>query len=143
MNQYLEYETILKGQIGASVFALIMAVALAVMFFVLNIKFFSQDFGKISRTLINMFIIAAILGATIFFSLRIHHLNQDIQSQSYVTYHGEFNVSEYNDGYVTFKDQDETITLSGRCDLPGGKYVGTVIYSELSKHLLDWEVNTD
>ena len=143
MNQHLEYETILKGQIGASIFALVMIVALFIMLVVLNIKVFPRDLGKNDQIFVNIFVIVVILASSIVFTSHIYNLNQDIKSQSYVEYRGEFHVSEYKEKYVTFKDHEKNITLSGYCDLPGGEYVGTIIYSQSSKHLLDWEINTD
>lgn len=120
-----------------------MIIALSVMLFVLNLKVFSKDLGKIGQFLVNIFITVVILSATVFFVSGIHNINEDIECQSYITYYGEFNVSEYKEGYVTIKDQDKFITLSGRCDLPGGEYVGTIIYSQSSKHILDWEINAN
>ena len=141
MNNYLEYETILKNQIGASIFAIIMIVALSIALVIINIKVFSKDLGKLGKLLVNVFIIVIILCGAFTFISRIYNINQDIKLQSYVTYYGEFSVIEDRRGYVTLKDQGEKITLSGTCDLPGGEYVGTIIYSKSSKHLLDWGIN--
>jgi hypothetical protein len=141
MNDFLEYENILKGQIGASIFALVLIIALFAMLCVLNVKIFSQDFGPISKGLVNIFILVVIISSTVYFLFRIHYINQDINTQSYVIYRGEFIVSDYREGYVTLNDQNEAFTLSGRCDLAGGKYIGSVVYSQSSKYLLDWEID--
>ena len=139
MNTNFEYEAILKGQIGSSVFALVMIIILAAVLVVVNIKLFSKDLGKVGQTIVNVFIIIVILSSTVVFVSRIYNINQDIKSQSYVTYYGEFTVSQYKEGYVTIKDQGKNINLSGKCDLPGGEYIGTIVYSQASKHILDWE----
>ena len=93
MNTNFEYEAILKGQIGSSVFALVMIIILAAVLVVVNIKLFSKDLGKVGQTIVNVFIIIVILSSTVVFVSRIYNINQDIKSQSYVTYYGEFTVS--------------------------------------------------
>ena len=136
-----EYEYILQEQISASVFVLVICAVLAVAFVFLNRKKFFEDLGKWGRALVNVFIIVAVVSATVHFSLRIYRLNQDIQDQSYITYYGEFYVSEYKEGSVTLTEGEDKITLSGKCDLPGGEHKGTIVYSKRSKHLVDWSAS--
>ena len=133
-----EYEHILQEQISASVFVLVICAVLAVVFVLLNRKKFLDDLGKWGKALVNIFIVIAVVSATVHFSLRIYRLNQDIQDQSYITYYGEFYVSEYKEGSVTLSEGEDKITLSGKCDLPGGTYKGTIVYSKRSKYLVDW-----
>ena len=143
MDRHIEYEKILEDQILGSVFALILVFVLAIVLLVVNIKLFSKDLGAIGRTLVNLFISVVIIAATAYFSLHIYHLQDDIQTQAYVSYYGEFSVSDDRNGYVTLKGGDHEITLSGKVDLSGGEYIGKIVYSEKSKHLLDWEVGGD
>ena len=137
MNNILEYEARLKGQIGASVFVLIMILALAVVLVLIN-KSSLKDSGKFFKIFVNVFVIAVILFGTIHFVSHIYDINQDIKSQAYVTYRGEFSVSKYRDGYVTIEVDGKRVTLSGSGELPGGTYNGTVVYSKASEILLEY-----
>ena len=143
MNKYLEYEQILKEQISSSIFAIIATVILLAVVIFLNVRGLFKDLKKIGKTIVNMFVVAVALASIIFFTSRIYSIKQDIELQAYVTYYGEFNVSEFRDSYVTLIDQNKTIALSGRCDLSGGDYTGTIVYSKSSKQLLDWDVETN
>ena len=142
MNEYLEYEKILRGQIGALVFVLVLIIISFIVLIFVNKKAFSEeDMSKFGRFMINVVIVAVFLIFSFIDIYDIYKFNKDIKSQAYVTYYGEFNVSEYKEGYVSFEYQGKSITLSGCCYLPGGDYFGTIVYSRSSEHLLDWEVD--
>ena len=139
MDKYLEYESNLRGHIGACVFGLVFMAIVVVAIIVLNKKV-SKVKDKLDPILtIVLIIVFGLLGYFVF-GTSINNLNQDIKSQAYVTYYGEFSVSEDRNAYVTIEVEGKSIVLEGRCDLPGGEYVGTIVYGQSSKHLLDWEI---
>ena len=137
MNKYNE---LLKNQIWASVFAIVLIIVLAILLFILNKKHFFDDLGKIGKTAVNIFVIAIILLASFHFSFRILHLHRDIHEQAYITYHGNFEVSPFKEGYVTLSEESGHLKLDGKVDLPGGQYSGTIVYAKNSKYILDWNL---
>jgi hypothetical protein len=141
MDKYLEYESKLRGHIGGSVFGLILIAILVVAIIVLNKKVSTVKDKLDSIFIIVLIIVFALLGYSVF-GTSIQNLNQDIKSQAYVTYYGEFSVSEDRNSYVTIEVEGKSVVLDGRCELPGGEYVGTVVYGQSSKRLLDVEIDT-
>lgn len=138
MNKYSE---LLKNQIWASVVVIALILALSLILFILNKKHFFDDIGKIGKTAVNIFVIAIMLLASFHFSFRIINLHKDIQEQAYITYHGDFEVSSFKEGYVTLSGESSCLKLDGKIDLPGGQYSGTIVYAQNSKYILDWNVN--
>ena len=138
MNKYNE---LLKNQIWTSVVVIALILALSLILFILNKKHFFDDLGKIGKTAVNIFVIAIILLASFHFYFRIINLHKDIQEQAYITYHGDFEVSSFKEGYVTLSGESGCLKLDGKIDLPGGQYSGTIVYAKNSKYILDWNVN--
>ena len=138
MNKYNE---LLKNQIWASAVPIALILALSLMLFLLNKKHFFNDMWKIGKTAVNIFVIAVILLGSFYFSFRIINLHKDIQEQAYITYHGDFEVSSFKEGYVTLSGESGCLKLDGKIDLPGGQYFGTIVYAQNSKYILDWNVN--
>lgn len=138
MNRYNE---LLKNQIWTSFFVIALILALAIILFTLNKRHFFDDLGKIGKTVVNIFVVTIILFASIHFSGRIFHLYKDIHEQAYITYHGDFEVSSFKEGYITLNSEFGHLKLDGKVDLPGGKYSGTIVYAQNSKYVLDWNVN--
>ena len=138
MNIYNEF---LKNQIWTSVVVIVLILALSLILFILNKRHFFDDLGKIGKTAVNIFVIATILLASFHFSFRIINLHKDIQEQAYITYHGDFEVSSFKEGYVTLNGELGHLKLDGKIDLPGGQYTGTIIYAQNSKYILNWTVN--
>ena len=138
MNKYSE---ILKNQLWGSLVPIALILALSLMLFLLNKKHFFNDMGKIGKTAVNIFVIAVILLGSFYFSFRIINLHKDIQEQAYITYHGDFEVSSFKEGYVTLSGESGCLKLDGKIDLPGGQYSGTIVYAQNSKYILDWNVN--
>ena len=138
MNKYNE---LLKNQIWASVVVIVLILALSLILFILNKRHFFDDLGKIGKTAVNIFVIATILLASFYFSFRIINLHKDIQEQTYITYHGDFEVSSFKEDYVTLNGEPGHLKLDGKIDLPGGQYTGTIVYAQNSKYILDWTVN--
>lgn len=138
MNKYSE---LLKNQIWASVVVIALILALSLILFILNKKHFFDDIGKIGKTAVNIFVIAIMLLASFHFSFRIINLRKDIQEQAYITYHGDFEVSSFKEGYVTLSGESSCLKLDGKIDLPGGQYSGTIVYAQNSKYIMDWNVN--
>ena len=138
MNKYNE---LLKNQIWTSIVVIVLILALSLILFILNKRHFFDDLGKIGKTAVNIFVIAIILLASFYFSFRIINLHKDIQEQTYITYHGDFEVSSFKEDYVTLNGELGHLKLDGKIDLPGGQYTGTIVYAQNSKYLLDWTVN--
>ena len=138
MNKYNE---LLKNQIWASIVVIVLILVLAIILFTLNKRHFFDDLGKIGKTVVNIFVVAIILLASVHFSFRILHLYKDIHEQAYITYHGNFEVSSFKESYVTLNGESGHLKLDGKVDLPGGQYSGTVVYAKNSKYILDWNVN--
>ena len=138
MNKYNE---LLKNQIWASIVVIVLILVLAIILFTLNKRHFFDDLGKIGKTVVNIFVVAIILLASVHFSFRIPHLYKDIHEQAYITYHGNFEVSSFKESYVTLNGESGHLKLDGKVDLPGGQYSGTVVYAKNSKYILDWNVN--
>ena len=138
MNKYNE---LLKNQIWASVFVIILILVFTIILFILNKKRAFDDFGKIEKTIVSIFIVAIILFASIYFSVRIFHLYKDIHEQSYITYQGDFEVSSFKESDVTLNDKSGDLKLNGKVELPGGNYSGTIVYAKNSKYVLDWNVD--
>ncbi len=136
-----EYNDLLKNQIWASIFALVIILALAIVIFILNKRHFFNDLGKIGKTAVNIFVVAVIFFGSFHFFVRIFHLYKDINQQAYITYHGDFEVSSFKEGYVTLKSESGDIKLDGGVELSGGKYTGTIVYAQNSKYILEWNVN--
>ena len=137
MNKYNE---LLKNQILTSVFVIVLIIVLAILLFILNKRHFFDDLGKIGKTVVNLFIVTIILLASVHFSFRILHLHRDIHEQAYITYHGDFEVSSFKEGYVTLSGESGHLKLDGKVDLPGGQYSGTIVYAQNSKYILEWNV---
>ncbi|MBE6531676.1 MAG: hypothetical protein E7679_06305 [Ruminococcaceae bacterium] len=137
MNKYNE---LLKNQILTSVVVIVLIIVLAIILFTLNKRHFFDDLGKIGRTVVNLFVVTIILLAGIYFSVRILHLYRDIHEQAYITYHGNFEVSPFKEGYVTLREKSGHLKLDGKVDLPGGQYSGTIVYAQNSKYILAWNV---
>jgi len=137
MNKYNE---LLKNQIWASVFAIVLIFVLAIVLFVFNKRKIFDDLGKIGKTVVNLFVVAIILISSVKFSVRIFHLQKDIHDQAYITYCGDFEVSPYKESYVTLSGESGQLKLEGKVDLSGGEYYGTIVYAQNSKYILDWNV---
>ena len=136
-----KYDEVLENQIFVSVFVIILIFILAITVFVSNKKHFFDDLGKTGRTLVNLFVVTILVAGIIHFSLRICHLYTDIHEQSYITYSGNFEVSSYNDRYVTLQSEGDALTLDGKVELPGGQYSGQIVYAKHSKYVLSWHVD--
>ncbi len=136
-----KYNDILTNQIWASVFVLVIILVLAIVVFILNKKHFFNDLGKIGKTAVTIFVVAVIFLGSFHFFVRIFHLYKDIHQQAYITYHGDFEVSSFKEGYVTLISESGDIKLDGRVELPGGEYTGTIVYAKNSKRILKWDVD--
>ena len=123
--------------IGCIVFALLLAGALFVEFYVrerLDFKYLSLGKFRISPT---WFVIVLIAINIIYSLIAVKNCNEDIASGSYETYIGN---CSYKERTVTLQELNLKVRVSGGHDIvPHGDGYGKCIYAKHSKVIVYWE----
>ena len=140
MYNYDVYDDVLRRVKNGCIVVLILTLVLAAFLLCMNVKGHLAKGKPLIKLLINSFVGGIVVAELIYFGISIGNIITDINEQSYIVYEGEFVVSEHNDGYTTIIVDGEKTTLSGEADLPGGTYLGEVVYGKNSKHAVDWFV---
>jgi len=140
INAYGEYDKILKEEITQGVVILVIALAVAV---IIGIVLFKAKIFEDMRRVERFAFLCILCGifCTVFIGLGADVVKtiSDMKNDSYVTYNGEVEIGETKESYISIDYNGEKIYIKNRKRriTISGEYIGTVVFSERSRILLD------
>lgn len=137
---YEDYDKILEQEITQCIVILGIALIVAVIIGIVSFKAkMFEDMKKMERLV--FFGILCVVFCMIFIGLGADLLKMasDMENDSYVTYNGEIEIGETKESYISIDYNGEKIYIKNRKRriTTSGEYVGTVVFSERSRILLD------